>query len=153
MGCRPALHAACLLLLCAAPVFADQRATQVGVSVSEAWIRWLPGSLPAGGYLTLRNNGERACTLTSVSSPDYARASLHRSALQGTVSTMQPVQQIEVPAHQTLRFAPGGYHIMLEQPRRAIRPGDQVSITLHFADGGSLSASFEVRRPDAGGTS
>jgi hypothetical protein len=134
-------------------VYAQRSATQLGVSVSEAWIRWLPGGLPAGGYLTLRNDGELACTLTSVSSPDYARASLHRSALQGSVSTMQPVQQIKVSAHQTLRFAPGGYHIMLEQPQRAIRPGDRISVVLHFADGALLPASFEVRRPDVGGTS
>jgi hypothetical protein len=153
MECRSAVWSVWLLLLCATPAYAGNSAAPADISVSEAWIRWLPGNLPAGGYLILRNDGARACTLTSVSSPDYAHASLHRTGLQGAVSSMQPVQQIAVPAHQTLRFAPGGYHIMLEQAQRPIRPGDRVDIVLHFADGAALPASFEVRPPDAGGPS
>ena len=43
----------------------------------DAWARWLPGDLPAGGYVTLVNSGERPISLIAVSSPDYALVSMH----------------------------------------------------------------------------
>jgi copper(I)-binding protein len=118
------------------------------ITVTAAWIRWLPGSLPAGGYLTLRNDGDRALTLTSLTSPDYGSLMLHRSRMQGQVSTMEAVPQLVLPPHQSLSFATQGYHIMLEQSTRPLQPGDHVTITLHFADRASLPVSFEVRSAD-----
>jgi periplasmic copper chaperone A len=123
--------------------------TAPGVTVTEAWIRWLPANLPAGGYLTLRNDGSRTQTLTAVSSTDYRDITLHRTSMQDHVSTMQPVQQVAIPPHQSLSFAANGYHIMLEHATRSLQPGDRVSMTLRFADGSTLDVPFDVRRPDA----
>ena len=120
------------------------------VVADAAWIRWLPGSLPAGGYLTLRNNSDRTQTLTTVSSPDYGTLTLHRTRMQGQVSSMEPVARLDLPPHRTLSFAAQGYHIMLEHAARPLQPGDHVTITLHFADGTTLAVPFEVRGPDAG---
>jgi len=128
---------------------AGARAAAIGIH--DAWIRWLPAGIPAGGYLTLRNDGDRAAVLTGVSSPDYTDISLHRSVTRGGVAAMEPVAQIVVPAHQSLQFAAGGYHLMLSHPTRAVRPGDEVRIDFHFSDGTIAGAGFEVRAPDASG--
>ncbi len=119
------------------------------VEVRDAWIRWLPASLPAGGYVILHNAGEQPVILRAVSSPDYLQASLHRTSVRDGSSSMQPVRQITIPARTDLNFAAAGYHIMLRQPTRPLQPGDHVTIALHFADGSSKSVRFEVRRPDA----
>jgi hypothetical protein len=121
------------------------------VSVTEAWIRWLPGGLPAGGYLTLHNDGDEPVRLTGVTSASYGMTMLHRSRLEGSVSRMEPVGEIVLSPHQTLTFASGGYHIMLEQPVHPVQPGDRVTLTLHFADGSSLDAICTVRKPAGGG--
>ena len=146
---RVSAHLLLLALSCgiAAAPAAD---TVPAVTAADAWIRWLPGNLPAGGYLTLHNNGDRPQTLTAVSSPDYRAVTLHRTSVHDTVSTMQPVAQVAIPPHQSVSFAAGGYHLMLEQSTRSLQPGDRVSMTLHFADGAALTVPFEVRRPDAG---
>jgi len=128
---------------------ASAAAAPPGITVTDAWVRWLPANLPAGGYLTLRNDGDRPATLTAVSSPDYRDITLHRTSLRANVSSMQPVPQIAIPAHRAVSFAADGYHIMLEHATRSVQPGDRVSITLHFADGGAVTVPFEVRRPDA----
>jgi copper(I)-binding protein len=60
---------------------------------------------------------------------------------------MQPVSQVEIPAGGVLSLAAGSYHLMLEQPTRPLKPGDQVSITFHFAGGSSRTARFDVRSP------
>jgi periplasmic copper chaperone A len=120
------------------------------VVVNDAWIRWLPASLPAGGYAIVHNAGTRPVILLSVSSPDYGEVSLHRSSIQQGNSVMQSVAQITIPAHGSLNFATAGYHIMLQQPTRPLQPGDHVPIALRFADGSSMTVVFDVRRPDAG---
>ena len=121
------------------------------LQIEQAWIRWLPASLPAGGYLTVANRGDRAVVLVGASSPDYAGVDLHRSVIEGGLSKMEPVQQIVVAPHSTLAFSATGYHIMLTTPTRPVAPGARVPITLHFADGRSLVVNFEVRKPDANG--
>jgi copper(I)-binding protein len=117
------------------------------VQITDAWIRWLPASLPAGGYATLHNSGPRPQVLISVSSLDYAAASLHHTSTRGASSVMQPVSHITIPPGSTVSFAAAGYHIMLEHPTTAVQPGDHVSIALHFADGTAVNVLFEVRGP------
>jgi copper(I)-binding protein len=118
------------------------------VSVSNAWIRWLPADLPAAGYATLRNTSDRRATLLEVSTPDYGTAMFHASRNIRGVEQMVPVDNVRIEPHSQVSFAPEGLHIMLLQPRRAIKPGDHVSVTLRFAEGQLLPVQFEVRRPD-----
>jgi copper(I)-binding protein len=123
------------------------------VQISDAWIRWLPANLPAGGYATLHNAGERPQVLIGVSSPDYSGVSLHHSTSRGDTSLMRPVSQITILPGATVSFATTGYHIMLEHPTTAVQPGDHVSIALHFAGGAAVNVLFEVRKPLAPHTS
>jgi copper(I)-binding protein len=149
MACNSSTARAALLWVLGCWQIASSAAALPGITVTDAWIRWLPANLPAGGYLTLRNDGDQPAALTAVSSPDFRDITLHRTSLRASVSSMQPVAQIAIAAHQAVSFAADGYHIMLEHPTRSVQPGDRVSITLHFADGAAVTVPFEVRRPDA----
>lgn len=136
---------ACASLLATAGHSADIAAS---VSVSNAWIRWLPADLPAAGYVTLRNTGDQPVTLIKASTPDYGMTMFHTSRNQQGVEQMLPVDSVRVAPHSQLSFAPEGLHIMLMQPTRAIQPGDYVILTLHFTNGQPLRARFEVRGAD-----
>ena len=125
-------------------------APSAAITVTEAWIRWLPANLPAGGYVTLTNTGTQLQVLTGATSPDFGEVSLHQSVQRDGVSQMQPVSRVEIPPGRALSLAAGGYHLMLEQPTRLLKPGDEVSITLHFAGGAATTARFEVRSPSGG---
>jgi copper(I)-binding protein len=120
------------------------------LEIRDAWIRWLPSGLPAAGYMTLINHAAQPVTLSSVSSDAYRDIGLHQSTTHEGMSHMQAVSAISVPAHSSLSFAAGGYHLMLMQPTRALAPGDHVALTLHFGGGVERTASFEVRAPNAG---
>ena len=124
-------------------------AAPVTVQVIDAWIRWLPADLPAGGYATLANTGAQPLALIGASSPDYEQVSLHQTVMRGQTSVMLPVAQITIAPGSRVSFAAAGYHFMLERATRAIMPGDHVSITLHFAGGSSVQVPFEVRKPSA----
>ena len=130
-------------LLAAAPAIAQ--ASPDAVTVTEGWIRALPPSVPSGGYFTLRNGGDMAVTLTGADSPACGMLMLHKSEDHGGMGGMDDVAEVDVPAGGTLRFAPGGYHLMCMDAGPAIKPGASVPVTLSFKDGGHVTAKFQVR--------
>lgn len=144
-----ALACAGLIAGCGAALAAT--ATTSTLRVEHAWIRWLPANLPSAGYATLVNNGDRTLRLAGASSPDYGSVMLHRSRLAEGDSTMEMVDHLDVPAHGSVKLAPGGYHLMLSHARHPIKPGDKVPMTLRFADGSVLQVDFSVLPANAAG--
>jgi hypothetical protein len=134
-------------MLAAAAAHAGDRSTEV--QVRDPWVRWLPGQLPAGGYLTLINDADQSISLVGASCPDYGTVSLHRSQNVGSISHMMAVDHIAVAPHSTLSFASEGYHLMLERPSRSLKPGDHVAITLRFSRTPPQTVSFELRAAGA----
>jgi copper(I)-binding protein len=64
---------------------------------------------------------------------------------------MEMVDHLDIPAHGSVELSPGGYHLMLSQPTRTIKPGDRVKVTFEFAGGGELQTDFSVRPANASG--
>lgn len=126
-------------------------ALAAGVEIEGAWIRWLPAGLPAGGYGKVVNDTDKEVRIVGASSPDYGQVMLHQSVDQNGVMKMLHVDAIPIGPHKSMAFTPGGYHIMLMQPKPGIAPGATVPITLKLADGQSITADFEVRKPTASG--
>lgn len=137
-----------LPLMAALPVMANPGDAVAPPRVDTAWIRWLPGAIPAAGYLTLTNPQSRPAVLLSASSPAFGDISLHRTVSRGGSMEMLAVDHIEVPGHSTLTFETTGYHLMLAQPGKSVHPGVHVTVTLRFADSPPLPVDFEVRNPD-----
>ncbi|MGH8126037.1 MAG: copper chaperone PCu(A)C [Rhodanobacteraceae bacterium] len=124
-----------------------------GVHVEHPWVRWLPANLPTAGYAKIVNDSDSTVRLASASSADYHSVTLMHSRLAQNDSTMVPVPHIDIPAHTSATLAPGGYHLMLSHATHPIKPGDTVSITLHFADGEVLQVGFSVLPANATGPS
>ena len=100
-------------MLCGASLQAFA-AAPAPASVSDCWIRALPGDLPKGGYFKAHNAGDPPVNLVGISSNAFGMAMLHQTESQGSTSSMAMIEQVAVPAHGTaLEFAPGNYHAML----------------------------------------
>lgn len=108
-------------------------------------MRFIIPSRPAAGYFTLSNQTAQPRTLVGADSPACGMLMLHRSLTDSGVDRMTMVQDIDVPAHGQVVFAPGGYHLMCMSPTPVMVPGHSVSVTLRFKDGGAITASFPVR--------
>ena len=119
------------------------------VRASQAWIRVLPGDLPAGGYVTLENTGDQPATLRSVSSSEYGNVMLHKSSTEGGVGRMAMVESLAISAHGKAELAPGGYHLMLMKAATPVKIGDKVKLTLRFNDGSTLDTDFTARPANA----
>lgn len=121
------------------------------VKAEHGWVRWLPANLPAAGYVTLRNEAGKPVNLTGADSPDYGMTMLHRSTQKNGSDSMAMVDAIGIPAHGTVALAPGGYHLMLMNPKHPIKPGMSVRVLLHFEDGEALQVTLPVRPANSSG--
>lgn len=143
--------AAALLLAGLLPAMAWASSAAQQVHASQAWIRVLPGDLPAGAYVTLHNDGAQAVELTGAKSTSYAQVMLHRSSTSGGMSRMAMVDRLSIPAHGQAVLAPAGYHLMLMQAAAPVVPGSKVQLTLEFSDGSTLPVDFTARPANAVG--
>jgi hypothetical protein len=119
------------------------------VQITAAWIRWLPGGVPLAGYATLANVSDQPIVLTSATSDAFHDLSLHQTLHTGGTVRMSPLERISIAPHTTLDFEARGIHLMLMQPRETLDPNGAVPITLHFADGSSVTVQFQVRTSGA----
>ena len=141
---------ACAALLSVALLPNPLRATSAeSIRVTHAWLRILPGALPAAGYAMLHNASNQPIKLIGAQSHLYADVMLHLSSVAGGTSRMAMVAALQIPAQASAQLAPGGYHLMLTRPVHPVAPGDPVQITLKFADGSTLNTTFLARPANA----
>lgn len=119
------------------------------VRASHAWIRILPGDLPAGAYVVLENTGDQPVTLRSASSSRYGSVMLHKSSSDGGMSRMAMVDSLVIPARGKAELSPGGYHLMMSKANPPVKVGDDVKLTLRFDDGSALETDFVTRPSNA----
>jgi periplasmic copper chaperone A len=124
-------------------------AEPAAMMVSDCWIRALPGNLPSGAYFSMMNMGDKAIDLTGVKAPAFGMAMLHHTESNGSTSRMVMVDKVAVPAGQTVAFAPGGYHVMLEQPKAELKVGGTLPMTFIFDDGEQLTEQCAVKSAGA----
>jgi copper(I)-binding protein len=122
------------------------------VSVSEAWARATPAHAHMGAiYLNLlAATGDRLLQ-ASVPHSVSGEAQLHETVVQhdssggGDTMKMRQVSSIELPAGQTIRLEPGGFHVMLIDLKHGLKAGDKLSLTLRFERAGTRKVTAEVR--------
>jgi len=103
----------------------------------------VPGR-PAAGYFDYRVTGDRGALL-SVSSPQAARVEIHETMnMGGHMSEMRPIARIPVRDGETLRFTPGGRHLMLFDIARDVAAGGRIELILHFERGDPVTVSATV---------
>lgn len=116
------------------------------VQVSDAFVRTpVPGRNITAGFFTLHNASQESVTLVAVHADFAGRAELHSHTHVDGMMRMRKEESIEIPAGETFRFAPGGYHVMLFDLQGALQSGDQVPLHLEFSDGKRLAVTAAVR--------
>ena len=119
---------------------------QVSPLVAQnAWIRAVPGADMAAAYLTLRNTSATAVTITGVQSPIAGHAMIHETQVEGGQSKMRPHEQLVLAPGATVKFEPGGLHVMLHDLTQPLAVGQKVPLIITLAGGGTLQVTASVR--------
>lgn len=112
--------------------------------VDNAYVR-LPAvaGRPGVAYFTV-HGGKDTATLVSVTSPLVVKSELHESMSQGGMASMEPVKDVPVPAKATLKFAPGGKHVMLFDINKSVEAGGKVTLVFTFSNNERLEVEAPV---------
>ncbi|MCK1540611.1 copper chaperone PCu(A)C [Bradyrhizobium sp. 147] len=115
--------------------------------ISQAWSRATPGGAKvAGGYLTIENKGAAADRLVSASADLAGKTEIHEMAMDNGVMKMRPLDKgLVIDPGKTVRLAPGGNHLMLQELKGAFKQGDKVPVTLQFEKAGKVAVSLDVQ--------
>ncbi len=83
------------------------------ITIEKPWARATPKGADVGaGYFTVRNDGATPDRLTG-GTADFATVEFHEMKSEDGVMKMRELSSgLNIPAHATIRFAPGGYHLM-----------------------------------------
>lgn len=115
------------------------------VSVSDQWVKAADAGM-TGLFATLKNSGATDITVVSANSPAAATVELHEVVGQPGSVTMRPkAGGFTIPPGGSHVLAPGGDHIMLMGLKAPLRVGNDVTVTLNFADGSTSPFTAQVR--------
>jgi copper(I)-binding protein len=118
-------------------------ATAGQLAIYDAYAPASPAPDIASLYFTIVNFGERADTLRSVGTP-MGTAQLHEVVTEGGRSMMRHVHALSIAPGDTVRLAPGGYHVMITELIRPLQVGDTLGVTLTFTRGGAVGLQAPV---------
>lgn len=116
------------------------------VVVENAWARASIGvSRPGGAYMTIRNTGDEAVTLTGISTPLAMMPAVHKTTTNAEgVSAMSPAGDITIAPGEAAELAPGGLHAMLMKLQKPMTEGESFPLTLIFSDGGEVTVEVPI---------
>ncbi|MEV8371730.1 copper chaperone PCu(A)C [Kribbella sp. NPDC056861] len=124
-------------------------ATTPGVLVEDAWVRATVGAKDTSmtaAFMALTNPGKSDISLTSATSPVAGMVQIHEMAMKdGKMVMQEKAGGIKVPAESHAHLKPSGDHVMLMGLKQALKPGDEVPITLKFSDGSSHDLTVAVK--------
>jgi copper(I)-binding protein len=123
------------------------------IVIEKPWARATPKGAEVGsGYLTIQNKGAEPDRLTG-GSADFATVEVHQASTENGVSKMREVAGgLAIPAHGSVGFSPGGYHLMFMHLTHPLTKGDTVKATLNFEHAGPVEVEFNVTGVGAAGT-
>ena len=144
------------LLIAAAAIAAVPAAahdyTAGDVAIAHPWTRAAGANGNGAAFMQLRNTGAQPDRLISASTPAARTVELHTMTRDGDVMRMRPVQDIPVPAGDTVALQPGGFHIMMIGLTAPMNQGGRVPLTLRFERAGEVQVELAVEAAGARGS-
>lgn len=104
-----------------------------------------PAATTSAAFMILRNAGAAPARLLAASSPLAERVELHDHLRDGDVMRMRRVDSVAIPASGQVQLQPGGLHVMLIGLKRPLKEGENVPLTLEFADGSQKQVTAPIK--------
>ncbi len=132
----------CILILPISILYAGD-----SLSVVDAWVLEAPpGMKVMAAYMTLKNNSDNVHELKGVSSPEFERVEMHRTIIENELASMVKQDSMTVNAGEVLKFEPGGSHLMLINPKKILKSGYEIDLTLILKNEKKLNTKAHVRK-------
>ena len=119
-------------------------ASAAGLEIYDAYAP-APAAPDVGSlYFTVVNVGSEPDTLVAVETSAGGTATLHRMIHEADAMRMQATGPMVIPASDSLRLRPGGYHVMISNLSNRPAVGDTLAVVLTFTRSGAIEISAPV---------
>lgn len=114
---------------------ANSPPTEKLITVSSAWARLSNANANGAVYMVINNNTNTDQVLVGATAIGVANAiELHNSFNDGGVTKMVKLDNIVIPARNSVKLEPGKIHIMLLDLKANLNTDDKFNLTLQFKD-------------------
>ncbi|WP_445808986.1 copper chaperone PCu(A)C [Yoonia sp.] len=103
-----------------------------------------PTAQAGAGYFQIVNNGDQPDRLIGVTA-DFPRVMIHTTQMDGDIARMVHLEAVDIPAGETVTFAPGGLHVMfMGLNGDPFETGESFDAVLVFEAAGEVPVTFYV---------
>ena len=95
--------------------------------------------------VTITNRGDGDDALVAVDTDAAIGIELHETRIANDRATMVSLEEVPLPAGETVRFRPGGLHLMMIAPDDEVVLGATFDLTLRFDRSEAITTTAEVR--------
>ena len=114
------------------------------VAITDAWVRPTnPGQEVGAAYMTLTSKQDMK--LVAVESDVTKSVEIHSMTMKNGVMKMRMLDTLDLVAGKPYALAPGGYHLMLFDLKKALTEGEVVNFTLHFKNKDNVGTQQKVQ--------
>ena len=118
--------------------------------VMDPWVREAPPNAKMmAGYFTIMNHSGESAEIVGASCDKFEKVEMHKTVHKDGVAKMIAQPSVQVGKHATVKFQPGGLHLMLINPKSPLKAGDKVDISLKLKKGGDLKMTAVVKKGSA----
>lgn len=102
------------------------------------------------GFMMIKNNGDADDKLLEVRA-DFPKVEIHTTEEKDGIAKMIHIDDLPIPAGESVKLAPGGLHIMFMGLSDPLEKGTEIPATLVFENAGEVEVVFSVEaRPEGG---
>jgi len=117
------------------------------ITLDRPWSPATPnGAATAAAYMEIENHGRSDDRLLGGSSPIAGKIEIHEMSMAGGIMSMRAVDKgLPIPAGKSVSLEPqANYHLMLSGLKEPLKNGSQISLTLNFANAGTVHVDVPV---------
>jgi len=115
------------------------------IVIKDQWIRPGAEKMATALYFTLENVGGQPDTLYDIDSDVSKTIQIHETYSNGDVMGMREIDKILIEPESSVKFEPGGKHIMVMRLKRDIKKGDRIEFKLYFRRAGVISITAKAK--------
>jgi len=142
----PTLFLTLLVAICSI-FFAPVSAASNALSVDNAWIAEAPPvSKVMVAYMSISNSSDEDLEIIHASSDTYSSIEFHETVHENDMARMIHHDSLQIDAHSSIELKRGGPHLMLFNPTRRLKAGDNVEIELTLYNRQTITISVPVKK-------
>ena len=116
------------------------------VTITDAWARATrPAQKVGAAYMTLQSLQD--ATLVKIESPAAGTVEIHSMTMNDGVMKMRRLEELPLSGGESVKLAPGGFHLMLFDLAKPLQAGETVPFTLHFKDSAGNTSTVQTQAP------